>query len=114
SLLLAPPPSPTLFPYTTLFRSLLHLHLDVQSLRVEAVLVAEVVAPRSLVALEHVLQRAPEAVVDARRPVRRDRAVHEGEGRAAAVLLPQLRERALGVPAREHLPLEPGMIGFVR
>jgi len=85
-----------------------------QSLRVEPVLGSEVVVPAGLVALEDVLERAPEAVVDAAGPLAVIGPVHEGEGRAAAVLLPQLGERALGIPAREHLPLEPGMIRFVR
>ncbi len=93
---------------------LLHLDLDVQPLRIEAVLVAEVVAPLRLVALEDVLQRPPVAVVDARRVVRRDRPIHEREDRAAAVLLPEPGERAFLVPASEHLPLERGMVGFVR
>src|SRR6476659_7201376 len=38
---------------------LLHLDLDVQALRVEAVLVAKLVAPLRLVALEDILQRPP-------------------------------------------------------
>ena len=54
------------------------------------------------------------AVVDAGRVVRRDRPVHEGEGRAAAVLLAQLRERPLLLPAHEHVLLEAGMVRFVR
>ena len=89
--------------------------LDPEPLRVEAVLVALVEAAQRLVPLEDVLQRPAPGRVDAERePVRGDRAVDEGEGRAALVLLAQLRERALGLPAREHLLLEPGMIGFVR
>src|SRR5438552_17050870 len=66
---------------------LLDLHLDVQALRVEAVLVAEVVTPSSLVALEDVLQGASEPVVDAGRSVRRDRPLHERNGWAAAAQL---------------------------
>jgi hypothetical protein len=49
-----------------------------------------------------------------RHPVGSNRAVDEGEGRAAAVLLAQLRERLLSVPARERLQLEAGVVGFVR
>jgi hypothetical protein len=86
----------------------------VEALRVEAVLVAELVTVERLVPLENVLQRSAKAVMDAGRPVRRDRAVHEGEGRTATVLLAQLRERLLLLPLREHLALECGMIGFVR
>src|SRR6185437_9624572 len=48
---------------------LLHLDLDPQPLRVEAVLVALVEAAHRLVALEDVLQRPPVAVVDPRRVV---------------------------------------------
>ncbi len=93
----------------------LDAHLDPESLRVEAVLVALVEAAERLVALEDVLQRPPPRRVDAERePVRSDRAVDEGEGRAAAVLLAELRERSLLLPARERLLLEAGMIGFVR
>ena len=55
-----------------------------------------------------------EVTVDGEGLVRRDRAVDEGEGRAAVVLLPEPGERPLGLPTREHLPLEPGMVGFVR
>src|SRR5579884_1647027 len=85
-----------------------------EPLRVEAVLVAELVAALRLVALEDVLQGPAVSVMDAGRVVRRDRPVHEGEGGAAAVLLAQLCEGPLLVPAREHLPLERGMVGFVR
>ena len=93
---------------------LLDLHLDVEPLRVEPVLVPELVAVHGLVALEDVLEGAPDSVVDTGGRIRGDRPVHEREGRAATVLLAQLRKRALGVPAREHPVLERRMIRFVR
>jgi len=80
--------------------------LDPEALAVEAVLVALVVAPERLVALEDVLQRAAPRVVDAHRVVGRDRAVDEAEARAVGVLLAQLPERALVLPALEDLTLE--------
>ncbi len=93
---------------------LLDLDFDVEALRVEAVLVAELVAVGGLVALKDVLQRPAQAVMDAGGPVRRDRPVHEGEGRAVAVLLAELVERGFRLPAHEHLPLQSRMIRFVR
>jgi hypothetical protein len=93
---------------------LLHLDLDPEPLAVEPVLVALVVAVQRLVALEDVLERAPVPVVHARRVVRGDRAVHEAEGRTAAVLLAEALEGALALPQGEDLPLELGMIRLVR
>ena len=93
---------------------LLDLDLDPEALRVEAVLVALVEAAHRLVALEHVLQRAAVPVVDARRVVRRHRAVHEAELRAAAVALPEAVEGLLTLPDLEQFQLECGMIGLVR
>ncbi len=93
---------------------LLDLDLHPEALGVEAVLVALVEAAHRLVALEDVLQRPAVAVVDARRVVGRDRAVHEAELRAAAVPLPEPVEGLLTLPDLEHLQLECGMIGLVR
>ena len=90
---------------------LLDLDLDVQPLRVEAVLVAEVMAAHGLVALEDVLQRPAVAVVDAHRVVGRDRPVHEREAGAAAVALAHLLEGALPLPELEDPALERRMIG---
>ena len=92
-------------------QALLHLNLDVESLRVEAVLIAEVVAPERLVALEDVLQRPAEAVVHAGGRVRGDRPVHEPELRPAAVLLSQLLEDLFVLPPLQNLFLEPRMVG---
>ena len=89
---------------------LLDLDLDPEALAVEAVLVALVVAAERLVALEHVLEHAPE-VLHARRAVRRDRPVHEAERRAAAVAVAQLEERPLVLPECEDVVLERRMIG---
>src|SRR5487761_705150 len=91
---------------------LLDLDLDPQPLRVEAVLVPLVEPLHRLVALEDVLQRPAVAVVDARRVVGRDRAVHEAEGGAAPVLFPQPVERPVLVPPGEDLPLQRGMVGY--
>ena len=88
--------------------------LDPEPLAVEAVLVALVEATERLVALEEVFQRAAPRRMDTEILVGRHRPVGEREGRAAAVLLAELGERSLLLPAREHLPLEPGMIRFVR
>ena len=93
---------------------LLDLDLDPEALAVEAVLVALVEAAQRLVALEDVLERPPPGVVHAHRVVRGDRAVDEAEALAASVLLPQLLERPLFVPAGEHLPLERRVIGDTR
>ena len=93
---------------------LLDLHLDPEALAVEAVLVALVEAAQRLVALEDVLERPAPRVVHAHRVVRGDRAVDEAEPLAAAVLLAQLLERPLGIPAREHLPLERRVVGDTR
>src|SRR5438067_5676010 len=89
---------------------LLDLDLYPKALRVEAVLIALVETAEGLVALEDVLQRAAVPVVDARRVVGGDRAVHEGEGRAAGVLLPEPPEGLLALPALEHGFLERRMV----
>src|SRR5205814_5210860 len=83
---------------------LLDLYLDPEPLTVEAVLVALVEAAERLVALEDVLEDAPE-VLDAGRAVRGDRAVHEAKGRTAAVAVAQLEERPLVLPDCEDLVL---------
>jgi hypothetical protein len=88
--------------------------LDPEALAVEAVLVALVVAAQGLVALEDVLQRPPPGGVHAERLVRGDGPVDEGEARAAAVSLAQLREGTLAFPPREDLLLEGGMVGHRR
>ena len=93
---------------------LLDLDLDPEALAVEAVLVALVVAPGGVVALEDVLQRAAPGVVDAHRVVGRDRPVDEAEARPAGVLLAQPLEGALHLPALQHLPLESGVVGHAR
>src|SRR6185437_6609707 len=71
---------------------LLDLDLDPEPLGVEAVLIALVEPAEGLEALEDVLQRPAVPVVDARRVVGRDRAVHEGEGRPAGILLAEAAE----------------------
>ena len=91
---------------------LLDLDLDPQPLAVEAVLVALVLAERRVVALEQVLQRAAPGVVHAHRVVGRDRAVDERVRRPAGVLLAQLLERAVALPALEHPVLERDVIGL--
>ena len=88
---------------------LLDLDLDPEPLAVEAVLVALVVAAERLVALERILEHAPE-VLHARGAVRGDRPVHEAERRAAAVAVAQLEERALVLPECEDLVLERSVI----
>src|SRR5439155_24145126 len=87
---------------------------DPESLAVEAVLVALLIAVHRLVTLEDVLQRPAPGRVNPERLVRGDRPVGERERRAAAVLIAQRLERPLGLPAREHLLLETRMVGFVR
>src|SRR5207247_7581501 len=77
---------------------LLHLDLDPEPLAVEAVLVAKLVSPERLVALEDVLQRAAPGVVDAHRVVRGDRPVDEAEAWAAGVQRAQTLERPPLVP----------------
>jgi hypothetical protein len=74
----------------------------------------QVEAAEGLVALEDVLQRPAVAVMHAGRVVRRDRAVHEGEGRAAAVPVAELREDSGLVPPGENLAFESGMVGYRR
>jgi thioredoxin 1 len=93
---------------------LLDLDLHPQSLGVEAVLIALVEAAKSLVALKDVLQGPAVAVVHAGRIVGRDRPVHEGERGAACILLAELPERLLAVPAFEDPLLEGGMVGHRR
>ena len=85
---------------------LLDLDLDPEALAVEAVLVAELVAAKRLVALEDVLERPAPGVVDTHRVVRGDRPVDEAEPRTAPVLLAQPVENALRIPALEHGQLE--------
>ena len=85
---------------------LLDLDLDPEPLAVEAVLVAELVPARRLVALEDVLQRAAPRVVDAHGVVRGDRPVDEAEARPARVLLAEPFEGALPLPAHEDFALE--------
>ena len=80
--------------------------LDPEALTVEAVLIPQLVPLQRLVALEHVLERPAPAVMGAHRVVGRDRAVHEAEARAAAVLLPESVEDALRLPPGEDLALE--------
>ena len=88
--------------------------LDPETLAVEPVLVALVVAAERLVALEDVLERPSPGGVDGQRLVRGDRAVEEAEPRPVGVLRPQLRERRLPLPEREDLPLERVVVGLVR
>ena len=95
-------------------KRLLDLYLDPESLTVEAVLVALVETPERLVALEHVLERSPPGVMNAHRVVRRDRPVDEAEPRPPVVLVPELGERALALPAVEDLELERVVVGLVR
>ena len=92
----------------------LDAHLDPQALAVEPVLIALVEAAERLVALEDVLQRAPPRGVHRERLVGGDGAVDEAEGRAATVLLAQLLERPLALPALEDRELERVVIGLVR
>ena len=89
--------------------------LDPQPLAVEAVLVALVVAPERLVALEDVLERATPRRVDGERLVGRDRAVDEAEAGAVGVLRRGAGRtcargpRDRGSPARgRHDPASPG------
>src|SRR5207253_6946511 len=88
---------------------LLDLDLDPEPLAVEAVLVALVEAAERLVALEDVLEHAPE-VLDACRAVRRDRAVHEAERRTAAVAVAQPEESSFLLPQCEGLVLQARMV----
>ena len=88
--------------------------LDPEALAVEAVLVALVVAPEGLVALEDVLQRAAPGRVDGEGLVRRHRPVEERELRAVRVLRAQLLEDPLRLPPREDLLLEGGVVGHHR
>ena len=92
---------------------LLDLDLDPQPLAVEAVLVALVAAQHGVVALPDVLQRAAPGVVHAHRVVGRDRAVEERVGGAAAVLVAELLEGALALPAIEGSMLELDVIGLL-
>src|SRR5205085_527841 len=80
--------------------------LDPEPLAVETVLVTLVEAPKSLVALEHVLERPSPAVVGAHRIVGRKRPVDEAEVLSAAVPLAQLVEGPLTFPRLEELELE--------
>src|SRR5205823_13355920 len=91
--------------------ALLHLDLDVEALRVEAVLVTEVVAAECLVSLEDVLQRPAEAVVHSGGRVRGDRPVHEPKLRPASVWFAQLLEDRFVLPPLQNLLLEPRMVG---
>ena len=89
--------------------------LDPQPLAVEAVLVALVMAPERLVALEDVLQRPAPRSVDAEHvAVGGHRPVDEAEQRAAGVLLAEAPEGIVALPAVEHLPLEGVVIRLVR
>src|SRR5205823_7954088 len=87
--------------------------LDPEPLAVEAVLIALVEAAERLVALEDVLQRAAPGGVDGERLVRGHRAVDERPAGAAPILLAQLLERPLPLPALEHLELEGIGIGHL-
>jgi hypothetical protein len=92
----------------------LDAHLDPEALTVEAVLVALVVSPERLVALEDVLQRATPGGVDAEHhPVRRHRAVDEAEPRPLRVQLAEPPERVLALPASEDVALERVVLGLV-
>ncbi len=82
-----------------------------EALRVEAVLVAEVVAAERFIALENVFQRPAEAVVHAGGRVRGDRPVHEAELRAAVVFVAKLLEYLFVLPPLQNLLLEPRMVG---
>ena len=89
---------------------LLHPDLDPQPLAVPPVLVALVAAAQRLIALEHVLERAPPRGVDAHHLVGSDRAVDEGERRAVRVLLAQALEHPVAVPPRQRLGLDAPVI----
>ena len=85
---------------------LLYLDLDPQPLSVEAVLVALLIPPHGLVALEHVLVGAAPGVVDAHGVVGRDWAVDEGEGpRRVVVSVEVLFEDVLLLPPLHDVPL---------
>ena len=88
--------------------------LDPEALAVESVLVALVVAPERLVALEHVLQRPSPRRMHREGLVRGHGPVHEAELRAAGVLLAEPAERLFAVPPLQHVSLERVMIGLVR
>ena len=88
--------------------------LDPEALAVEAVLVALVETAERLVPLEDILERPAPAVMRAHRVVRGDRAVHEAEGRPAAIPLAELVEDGLGVPPREDLLLEGEVVRILR
>ena len=88
--------------------------LDPQPLAVEAVLVALVVAPERLVALEDVLERATPRRVDGERLVGRDGAVDEAEAGSVGVLRAELIEGALAGPEIEDPLLEGVMIRLLR
>ncbi len=89
--------------------------LDPEALTVEAVLIALVVAPERLVALEDVLQRPTPGGVDAEHhPVRGHRPVDEAEPRPATVLLAQAAKGLLPLPKLEDRTLERVVIRLVR
>ena len=92
----------------------LDAHLDPEALAVEAVLVALVVAPEGLVALEDVLQGPAPGRVHGEGLVGGHGTVEEREPRAVRVLRAQLLEDALGVPPGEDLLLEGGVVGHHR
>src|SRR5262249_49273508 len=77
--------------------------LDPQALAVEPVLEALVEAAHRLVALEDVLERPPPRRVHRERLVRGHRPVDERPLLVAAILVAQLLERALALPALEDL-----------
>jgi len=92
----------------------LDAHLDPQTLAVEAVLVALVVPPERLVALEDVLERPAPRGVDGEGLVCRDRPVEERKGRAPAVALAELLEDILGLPPGQNLLFEAWVVGHRR
>src|SRR5262249_49931957 len=85
---------------------LLDLDLDPEAVRVEAVLVAQLVAGHGLVALVDVLVSAAPGVVDAHRVVGGDRAVEEGPLRLAGVLLAEALEGLRALPEGEDGALQ--------
>ncbi len=88
----------------------LHLDLDPEALAVEAVLVADLVAPHELVAGPEVLVGPPPGVVDPHGVVGGDGAVDEAPVGPALLHLDALLEGPGILPELEYLPLEPRQV----